>query len=107
MYPLDGLEAIPDFDWPSGKIDWIVVGGESGPGARLFRVDWARSIRDACQSAGVAFFMKQLGARPVDGRIGIDGPASHAVTLDLVDSHGGNWDEWPADLRVREFPKVS
>ncbi len=43
------------------KLDWIVVGGESGPKARPMHPDWARSIRDQCQAAGVAFFFKQWG----------------------------------------------
>lgn len=42
-------------------LDWLIVGGESGPGARPMHPDWARSLRDQCQAAGVAFFMKQWG----------------------------------------------
>lgn len=42
-------------------VDWVVVGGESGPGARPLHPDWARSIRDQCQAAGVPFFFKQWG----------------------------------------------
>ncbi|MBB4017331.1 protein gp37 [Chelatococcus caeni] len=42
------------------RIDWIIVGGESGPGARPMHPDWARSIRDQCAAAGTAFFMKQM-----------------------------------------------
>lgn len=42
-------------------LDWIVVGGESGPGARPMHPDWARSIRDQCEAAGVAFLFKQWG----------------------------------------------
>ena len=42
-------------------LDWIIVGGESGPGARPMHPDWARSIRDQCASAGVPFFFKQWG----------------------------------------------
>lgn len=42
-------------------IDWTIVGGESGPGARPMHPDWARSIRDQCQAAGVPFFFKQWG----------------------------------------------
>jgi protein gp37 len=42
-------------------IDWAIVGGESGPGARPMHPDWVRSIRDQCTAAGVAFFMKQWG----------------------------------------------
>ena len=42
------------------RIDWIVAGGESGPGARPMHPDWARSLRDQCAKAGVPFFMKQM-----------------------------------------------
>jgi protein gp37 len=45
-----------------GQLDWIVCGGESGPGARPMLPDWARSVRDQCQAAGVAFHFKQWGA---------------------------------------------
>jgi protein gp37 len=43
------------------KLDWIIVGGESGPQARPMHPDWARSIRDQCEAAGTAFFFKQWG----------------------------------------------
>lgn len=43
------------------RLDWIICGGESGPGARPMHPDWARSLRDQCQAAGVPFFMKQWG----------------------------------------------
>jgi protein gp37 len=57
-------------------IDWIICGGESGVGARDMDADWARSLRDQCQAAGVWFFMKQMARKaPI-----------------------------PADLLVREFP---
>lgn len=42
-------------------VDWVIVGGESGPHARPMHPDWARSVRDQCQAAGVKFFMKQWG----------------------------------------------
>jgi protein gp37 len=45
----------------SGKLDWIVAGGESGPGARPMHPDWARSLRDQCAAAGVPFLFKQWG----------------------------------------------
>src|SRR5690606_1555759 len=47
-----------------GLIDWLIVGGESGPGARPFDLAWARSLVEQCKAAGVACFVKQLGARP-------------------------------------------
>jgi protein gp37 len=43
------------------NLDWIIVGGESGPGARPMHPDWARSLRDQCAGAGVPFFFKQWG----------------------------------------------
>lgn len=43
------------------KIDWVIAGGESGPGARPMHPDWARSLRDQCAAAGVAFHFKQWG----------------------------------------------
>src|SRR5690606_20331421 len=43
------------------SLDWVVVGGESGPNARPMHPDWARSLRDQCQAAGVAFLFKQWG----------------------------------------------
>jgi protein gp37 len=47
--------------WEDAKIHWVICGGESGPGARPMHPDWARSLRDQCQAAGVAFFFKQWG----------------------------------------------
>lgn len=43
------------------KLDWVICGGESGPGARPMHPDWARSLRDQCQAASVPFFFKQWG----------------------------------------------
>ncbi len=52
-------------------IDWVIVGGESGPGARPMRADWARDIRAQCVDADVAFFFKQWGAHNEHGvRVG-------------------------------------
>lgn len=50
-------EDLGEFIWP----DWIIVGGESGHGARPMHPEWARSLRDQCQSAGIPFFFKQWG----------------------------------------------
>jgi protein gp37 len=54
----------PDFQEKSmgrSRLDWVVCGGESGPGARPMHPDWARSVRDQCVAAGVPFFFKQWG----------------------------------------------
>jgi protein gp37 len=52
-------------------IDWVIVGGESGPGARPMEIEWVRSIRGACQTAHVPFFFKQWGGtnRKLTGRV--------------------------------------
>lgn len=68
-------------------ISWVIVGGESGPQARPMRAEWAIDIRNQCQAAGVPFFFKQ---------------GSQANWSDFKD-----FDSFPPDLRVREFPKVS
>ncbi len=67
---------------PLEGIGWVIVGGESGPGARPMNQEWARGIRDQCQAAGVAFFFKQCGG-PNKKRAGR-----------LLD--GRTWDEIPA-----------
>lgn len=87
------------------SLDWIIAGGESGPGARPCNVEWIRSIVEQCKAAGTACFVKQLGAR-VTGQINHpenDGYGVVAARLD--DRKGGDPTEWPADLRVRELPR--
>ncbi|MGJ8641831.1 MAG: DUF5131 family protein [Luteolibacter sp.] len=77
-------------------IDWVIVGGESGNNARPFDLAWARSLRDQCHASGVAFFVKQLGSNPVEA----------GDRFQLNDGHGGDWSEWPEDLRIREMPEA-
>jgi len=73
---------------PVGKfdldgIDWVIVGGESGPGARHMDPDWVRDVRDQCLAAGVAFFFKQWGGlRPKSGGRLLD---------------GREWSQWPTE----------
>ena len=69
-------------------IDWVIVGGESGHGARPLRPEWVRSLRDQCATAGVHFFFKQWGGvrkslagRELDGRTHDDMPARHPVAV--------------------------
>lgn len=90
--PMLGLIDVKTWFWSmmadqgNGKvkcaIDWVICGGESGPGFRPFNPDWARSLRDQCKAAGVAFFMKQMG-----------GAAKPFPPI-------------PDDLNIREFPRV-
>jgi len=76
------LGPIPDL--PLDDIHWVIVGGESGFGARPMSLDWARQIKEQCDRAGVPFFVKQI-----------------------CDSHGRSipMAEWPEDLRVRQWPR--
>jgi len=82
-------------------IQWAILGGESGPRARRCEVRWIRSLSRQCREQGVACFVKQLGARPV-----FNEQTEHAEWLftEIKSSKGGDMAEWPADLRVREFP---
>jgi protein gp37 len=52
-----------DQEWGGCSLDLVIMGGESGPGARPMHPDWARSVRDQCQAAGVPFLMKQMSGR--------------------------------------------
>lgn len=111
--------------WPG--VDWVIVGGESGPGARPCYVEDVRAIVEQTRAARIACFVKQLGARcysmPYRGserkwapeealdpngeaieELGkILGASRHLV---LRSAKGGDPAEWPADLRVREFPQL-
>jgi hypothetical protein len=100
------------------KIHWVICGGESGHHARPFDLAWARSLRDQCKAAGVAYFMKQMGSEP-GSAIKEDqphqfnfgcywhNPTTRVSKLVLHDKKGGETDEWPEDLRIREFPGVT
>ena len=92
-----GLSVEPLWEAVDLELDgfgWAIVGGESGPLSHPFDLLWARDIRTKCRQAGVPFFMKQLGANPVE----------NGNRLRLVNGHGGDWSEWPEDLRIREVP---
>lgn len=75
--------AISSWHGQGEGIHWVICGGESGHGSRPMHPDWARSLRDQCAAAGVAFFMKQMG-----------GPRKP-------------FPEIPADLIVRQFPELA
>lgn len=77
-------------------LDWVVVGGESGPSARVMWLDWARDIVRDCRAAGVPVFMKQLGARPLYGA---------AKSWPISDRAGKVMADWPEELRVQEWPR--
>ena len=107
---------------------WAIVGGESGPGARPFDVRWWRSAVKQCRAAGVPIFCKQAGSmfvtsyyddeyRMLYDDAGLDWPGpidwditygqpplTSRVRIKLRDRKGGDWNEWPEDLRIREYP---
>ncbi|HMG63760.1 MAG TPA: phage Gp37/Gp68 family protein [Streptosporangiaceae bacterium] len=93
----------PEHDFPGGfcvqrdhpgvrRLNWLIVGGESGPGARPMDEEWARTLAIQATRARVPVFMKQMGS--VLGKELGAGPK------------GGDWDTWPEDLKIREFPRV-
>ena len=94
-------------------IDWVIVGGESGAGARPCDLAWIRSIVAQCRKAEVPVFVKQLGAVPYDRWKSVpvraagntaNGSTSVPVSMKLRDRKGGDMEEWPIDIRVREMP---
>lgn len=92
------------------SIDWVVVGGESGPGARPCSINWIRDIVAECRAAAVPVFVKQLGAAPFETMIAhLEDNRAVTVTprLKLADRKGENPEEWPEDLRVREWPRAA
>lgn len=93
------------------RIQWVICGGESGPNARPFSVEWARKLRDECREAGVKFFMKQLGSNAVGedaDAVNSSAPTRFALgTILTADRKAGDPAEWPEDLHVREMPEVT
>jgi protein gp37 len=86
--PLIG--AIGKFDLE--RINWVIVGGESGPNHRPINLDWAREIRDKCLASGVPFFFKQVGGLT---------PKSGGRMLD-----GREWNEFPT-LQTTPLPRTT
>jgi len=75
-------------------IDWIIIGGESGAGARPFHLEWARSLIDQCRELGTAVFMKQVGSNAFyEGK-----------PFKTKSRAGSDPSEWPEWARIQEFP---
>lgn len=133
LVPVLGLSMEPllgPVDLRGAAIDWVIVGGESGPNARQCRPEWIRSIVSMCKSAGISCFVKQMGGNVVtrndmiedlfddDHRGWPDPQIEYDIygfreqyqgadcRIRLNDKKGGNAAEWPEDLRVAEFPKA-
>jgi protein gp37 len=108
------LEAV-DFTPYLKGLDWIIVGGESGPGARSFDLARARNTIRQCRDAQVACFVKQLGSTVIadpftdfPNSINLRGWVNSCNSRErgpiLYDRKGGDMSEWPEDVRVREYP---
>lgn len=100
--PVRFLSAEPlldSFEVPTRGIDWIIIGGESGPKARPFHLSDARELlAQAQQFPKIAVFVKQLGTRAID---------KAGARLSLRDPKGGDMAEWPEGLRVRCLPQAT
>jgi len=82
------------------RVDWVVVGGESGKESRDCHADWIRRVVTQCKRSKVPVFVKQVGSNPVD-------QAENALLWKfVVDPKGGDPKEWPSELRVRELPAL-
>jgi protein gp37 len=77
-------------------LDWVVLGGESGRGARDCDVAWIRDVVRQCAERGIARFVKQLGASPI---------SADGFYRKITHPKGGDPREWPSDLRVRQWPR--
>jgi protein gp37 len=91
------LEYVDFRPWYAGlnRINWLVVGGESGPKARVFEVEWAlQALQDA--HGRVPIFIKQMGSHPF----------WKGERLPLIHAKGGDPAEWAPELRVQEFPQA-
>lgn len=87
----------PEDSYDAG-IHWVIVGGESGSNAREMELGWAKDIVRQCKAAHVPVFVKQLGDNPTNRK----GEPCPRITA----KKGNDPSEWPAELRVREFPEV-
>ncbi|WP_454691193.1 phage Gp37/Gp68 family protein [Achromobacter aloeverae] len=104
IYPLRGTADCEDDDGTPGPdvpaLDWVIVGGESGIGARPMHPDWVRSLRDQCVAAGVPFLFKQWGDwAPGGGDFGAGKFKTAAIAWDGRVARGG--------FRVTEYPPGS
>lgn len=75
-----------------GGLHWIIIGGESGSGARPMQLTWARKVIEAVRDSRIKVFVKQLGS-------------VWAQEQKATNRKGGDPNEWPRDLQIREFPK--
>ena len=89
-----------------GGIAWVIVGGESGPGARPMDPEWVRSVRHQCIKSGVSFFFKQWGGvrkartgRQLDGRTYDEFPMRNDSAVPSLDQRRSTWTRLEAQLK--------
>lgn len=83
-------------------IHWIVIGGESGTGARTCRIEWIEAIIEVARAAGTKVFVKQLGKRPT--RWGVSDPMA-PFPLKADPRAGTKMEDWPESIRIQEYPE--
>lgn len=91
--------------WGMPRIDWVIVGGESGPAARPFGENWALLMTRSCQAAGVPVFVKQVGDQPWRAVDQEDSLFPREFSWSPRSRGGTDPAEWPVELRVQEFPR--
>jgi protein gp37 len=97
--PLHGpIDLMAQMASDSGFVDWVIVGGESGHETGKYRyrpceLQWIEKIVNDCRFMGIPVFVKQMGTHL-------------AKQLQMSDRHGGNIEEFPEHLRIREFPMI-
>lgn len=79
-------------------VDWVIVGGESGPGARPMHPEWARSLRDQCEAAGVPFFFKQHGEWAAESQMSTAVLAEAAAKVHRAGTGLQSIHEWGGDV---------
>lgn len=105
-YYCDHSQEFPNGHHPErSKLDCVIVGGESGPGARPCNVEWIRDIVRQCREAGTKCFVKQLGAHVEIPNTMLE--KYSAMRAVLKNRKGADPSEWPEDLRVRELPWIT
>jgi protein gp37 len=100
---------------PRREVDWVIIGGESGPTARDFCLEHAHEVIRQCQEAGVPVFVKQFGAFPITTNANLydwpdettleqHGTEAAGARVILRDRNGRDLSEWPEEFQLQEFP---
>lgn len=98
----DGGQWTDEYD----PIDWVIVGGESGPGARPMHSDWARSVRDQCQAAGTKFLFKQWGEWQPQKYYGDIDVSKLTIDSNAIPSNTFKFHQWEDGSISHKFGKI-